>query len=473
MIQTVPNPSDQPVASIPGPAIVRVLVPVGMLGGGFPAETIAQGIALGADVIAVDGGSTDSGPHYLGTGTAKTARAAVARDLQVIVPSAAAARIPVIVGSCGTSGTDSGVDWVFDVVQEIAAAENLSLSVARIYSEQQAGHLAGLLTENRIHPLAPAAPLDTATLSRCSHIVGLLGHEPIAEALSAGADIVLAGRATDTAVVAALPLLRGAPPGPVWHASKIAECGGLCTTAPRSGGVLVTFDGMGFTIEPLDHAAACTPTSVAAHMLYENADPFCMREPAGTLDTSLATYHAIDDRRVRVEGSQFSAADQYTIKLEGSAPVGYQTMILVGIREPAILARIDEWCEGIHSYLHTHIPGTFGLRHGEYDIQIRRYGHDAVLGTSEPDRDQTPREVGIVLLVTAADQATATQLAKFANPLLLHAPLTGQEALPSYAFLSSPAESERGQCHEFVLNHVVEVDKPSELFRTRHDWVGR
>jgi hypothetical protein len=144
-----------------------------------------------------------------------------------------------------------------------------------------------------------------------------------------------------------------------------------------------------------------------------------------------------------------------------------------GIREPAILARLDEWCDGIRSYLDAHIPATFGLTAGDYDVQLRRYGHDAVLGASEPDRDETPREVGVVLLVTAADQATATQLAKFANPLLLHAPLAGEEALPSYAFLSSPAETERGQFHEFVLNHVVEVDKPSELFRTRHDWVGR
>jgi hypothetical protein len=31
---------------------VRVLVPVGMLGGGFPLATIERGISLGADVIA-------------------------------------------------------------------------------------------------------------------------------------------------------------------------------------------------------------------------------------------------------------------------------------------------------------------------------------------------------------------------------------------------------------------------------------
>ena len=48
------------------PDSVGILVPTGMLGGGFGPETITRGISLGADVIAVDGGSTDSGPYYLG-----------------------------------------------------------------------------------------------------------------------------------------------------------------------------------------------------------------------------------------------------------------------------------------------------------------------------------------------------------------------------------------------------------------------
>jgi hypothetical protein len=63
----------------------RVLVPVGMLGGGFPAESVAQARELGADVISVDGGSTDSGLHYLGPAVAKTARAAVRRDLRLVL----------------------------------------------------------------------------------------------------------------------------------------------------------------------------------------------------------------------------------------------------------------------------------------------------------------------------------------------------------------------------------------------------
>jgi hypothetical protein len=440
-----------------------------MLGGGFPSNTIRRGIELGADVIAVDGGSTDSGPHYLGTATAKTARGAVARDLRLIVTAAQQARIPVIVGSCGTSGTDAGVDWVHSILREVAAASGLSCQVARIYAEQDPEAVVDLLRQARVHPLEPAGPLDEATLRRCAHIVGLMGHEPIAAALDDGAEIVLAGRATDTALIAAVPLRRGMPAGPTWHAAKIAECGGLCTTDPLGGGVMVSIDGGGFTVEPLGENARCTPGSVAAHMMYENVDPFRMREPAGTLDVTNAVYTAIDERSVRVEGSRFEHSEQYTIKLEGAARAGFQTMIVVGIRSPSVLRRLDEWCSQVLDYLRVHVPATIGLQAEDYDIRILRYGHDAVLGAAEPLTDQAPKEVAIVFLATAPNQATATQIAKFANPLLLHAPLPGDTALPSFAFLGSPAEIERGEVHEFVLQHAVDVATPAELFRSMHE----
>lgn len=271
---------------------IRVLFPVGMLGAGFPPETIARGIELGADIIAVDGGSTDSGPHYLGTATAKTARAAVERDLRVLVSAAHDAGIPLVVGSCGTSGCDAGVDWVYDIVEGICADLTITRNVTRIYAEQDPAHLVELLAQQRIHPLAFADELKPETLQRCRHIVGLMGAGPFADALRDGAEIVLAGRSTDTALTAVLPLLHGLPAGPAWHAAKIAECGGLCTENPRSGGVLVTIDDTGFTVEPLAADARCTTRSVAAHMLYENADPFHLREPAGTLDAGGAVYTA-------------------------------------------------------------------------------------------------------------------------------------------------------------------------------------
>ncbi|MFJ1767492.1 acyclic terpene utilization AtuA family protein [Amycolatopsis sp. NPDC088138] len=442
---------------------VRVLAPSGMLGAGWDHATVERGIALGADVISIDGGSTDSGPYYLGAATAKTTAKAVARDLRSLLTAAAGAGIPVVVGSCGTSGTDTGVDWVAGIAAEVMAEEGLDLKVARIYSEQDAADLKEHLGAGRVHPLTPSGELAAETLESCTHIVGAMGHEPIVAALRDGAQVVLAGRATDTAVAAAYPLMKGMPPGPTWHAAKIIECGGQCTSNPRAGGVLATIDAGGFTIEPLDPAVACTPILVAAHMLYETANPFEMREPDGTLDVRDAKYVALDDRIVRVEGSQFHVAEQHTIKLEGARITGYETMSFTGVRDPLVLADIDAWADLLRAVLTQRVTQTLGLAADEYAFDLRLYGHNAVLGELEPESGP-PREVGVMLLVNAPDQATATAVAKIANPLMLHLPTMAMDYLPSFAFASSPAEVERGAAYEFVLNHVVDC-APLDLFR--------
>jgi hypothetical protein len=444
---------------------VKIIFPVGMLGGGFPPETIQRGLDLGADAIAVDGGTTDSGPYYLGTGTAKTSRAAVERDLRVLVTASQQAGIPLIVTSCGTAGTDSGVDWMADILTDIAKDERLTFRLALIYTEQTPAAIAAAAANGRITPLEPAGPLDPAVARACEHIVGLMGHEPIQQALEAGSQVILAGRATDTASVAALALPRELPPGATWHAAKTVECGALITTKPTSGGVLVEIDTHGFTVQPLDPLAACTPTMVAAHMLYENSDPFLLHEPPGTLDTTQATYKQIDPRTVRVEGSRFITASQHTIKLEGSALVGYETISFAGIRDPHVLARIEEWTTTLLTQLTERVTALLSLEPSQYSVGIRRYGYDAILGPLEPST-QPPREVGVLLKVRADDQDTATAIAKIANPLLLHLPLGDMTHLPSFAFTSSPAELERGPVFEFQLNHVINVSTPNELFRT-------
>ncbi|MFI5960487.1 acyclic terpene utilization AtuA family protein [Cryptosporangium sp. NPDC051539] len=446
---------------------VRILTPTGMLGAGWDEATIERGLALGVDVITVDGGSTDSGPYYLGSGTAKTTAKAVARDLRSLLRAAARSGAPLVVGSCGTSGTDSGVDWVAGIAAEVMAEEGLDLRVARIYSEQNAADLKEHLDAGRIHPLPPMGELRAETLESCAHIVGMMGHEPIAEALAAGAQVVLAGRATDTAVAAAYPLMKGAPPGPTWHAAKIVECGGQCTTNPREGGVYTVIDARGFTIEPLSPDSACTPYSVAAHMLYETVNPYEMREPAGTLDVRDATYVAVDDRTVRVEGSSFHHADQHTIKLEGSRVTGYETMSFSAIRDPLVLADISGWAALLRRHLTARVHQTLGRGDDEYAFDVRLYGHDAVLGELEPETGP-PREVGVMLLVNAPDQATATAVAKVANTLMLHLPAADMHYLPSFAFASSPAEVERGAAYEFVLNHVVDSGDPTALFRIEY-----
>lgn len=445
----------------------RVLVPSGVLGAGCPDEAIERGMAMRPDCIAVDGGSTDSGPYYLGTGKSKMTRGATKRDLRQLMLARHPAGIPLLVGSCGTSGTDSGVDWMADIVSEIAREERLSLRVARIYSEISSETLKEAIDGGKVTPLEPAQPLRPGVVEECHHIVGLLGYEPLAAAIEAGADIILSGRTTDTAVIAALPLARGCPAGPTWHAAKIAECGGLCTVQTRRGGVLITIDSEGFDIEPLHADNHCTPYTVSAHLLYENADPLRLKEPGTILDASAAAYHAIDHRSVRVTGAR-AIPMPYTMKLEGSGPAGYRTMVFTGIADPRILKNFSLWRANLEGHLRNGIEEALGLGASDYSLEFRPYGGGALL----PKPIDEPAEIGLMTIVTALTQSRATEIAKFCNPILLHFPLTAEDPLPSFAFPFSPAEVELGQQFEFKINHVVHLDTPFDLCRTSIEAVG-
>ena len=62
---------------------------------GFPETSFAAGLTLNPDVIAVDAGSTDPGPYYLGAGVSFTNRPAVKHDLRLILGAGRERGIPV------------------------------------------------------------------------------------------------------------------------------------------------------------------------------------------------------------------------------------------------------------------------------------------------------------------------------------------------------------------------------------------
>ena len=282
--------------------------------------------------------------------------------------------------------------------------------------------------------------------------------------------MVLGGRTTDTAVIAAVPIMRGAGLGPAWHSGKIAECGGQATVNARDGGVLIRVGRDAFEIEPLSAANRCSTETVAAHMLYENSDPFRLVEPGGVLDVSRARYADVDGRVVTVSGSVFEPRP-YTMKLEGAAGTGFQTIMLVGIKDPGVLAAIDRFVAQMQQVLNGRVAAAMGERAGQYDISLRAYGWNAVSGEVVANA-APPREIGLLFIATAETQEIATQIAKTCNPYFFHMPLEINAELPSYAFPFSPSEIERGQVFEFRLNHVVTVDDPLALVRTEFVEVG-
>ncbi len=449
--------------------VTRVIVPTGMLGAGVSASQVAYGVARGARAIACDSGSTDSGPSYLARGVSKMNREAVKRDLSVLMQSAADAGIPLLVGSCGTAGTDSGVDWTCNIAVEVAQELGLTPKIALLYSEQDRDFLKARNAKGAIHPLPPLGPLLDETIDACWHVVALLGPEPYMRALEEGADIVLGGRTTDTAVLAAAALLRGASVGAAWHAAKVAECGGQCTINSRKGGVLISVGTRCFEVEPLDPTNACTPDSVSAHLLYENTDPLNLIEPGGIVETADAIYEAIDERTVRVTGSKWRP-QQYTMKLEGAGGGDFQTIMFIGIEDPYVLANLDQFHQRLQEALQDRISDMFGDDAGVFDVSLRIYGWNGVSGRSVSSDAVPPREVGVMCVITAETQSLATQMAKACNPYFFHFPLRSEMELPSYAFPFTPAEIERGQVYEFKLNHVIETADAFDLVRTA--WVS-
>jgi hypothetical protein len=447
------------------PNEVKVIVPTGMLGGGVDRKHVQYGIACGAHAIAADSGSTDSGPSYLARGVSKMNRESLKRDLEILMDEAWKAKIPLLVGTCGTSGTDAGVDWTRDIAIEVARELGIAPKIACLYSEQKPADLVVKNRQGKITPLAPLGPVTDEVLEACDHIVALMGPEPYIAAVKAGADIVLGGRTTDTAVLAAVPLMMGAGAGPAWHASKVAECGGQCTVHPRNGGVLMRVGKDAFDMEPLNTENQCSPESVSAHLLYENSDPFQLTEPGGVLDATDADYQWVDNRITRVTGSRWQPMP-YTMKLEGARGGDFQTIMLIGIEDPEVLANLDEFHDGMQQVLNDRIIKTFPDEASKFDVSLRIYGWNGTSGRPVPAGTPAPRDVGVMFVVTAPSQDLANRMAKACNPYFFHTPLRPGVEMPSYAFPFTPAEIPRGQLYEFVLNHVVHTRDGFELVRT-------
>ena len=446
---------------------MRYVSPTGMIGSGFQEASLKRVLACEPAFIGCDGGSTDDGPYQLGAGKPMFARQACKRDLRLLILAALERRIPLLVGSCGGAGGRINLEWTWEIVQEIAREEGVGFKTAVIDAEPPRDYLLGKFREGRIRPLDPAPPLDEAALAAADHVVCMMGVEPFQEALDNGAQVVLAGRSSDTSIFAALPVKAGFPPGLAWHAAKILECGAAAVTNRFTpDGMLCTMRHDEFIVEPANPQMRCTPVSVAAHMLYENADPYLLYEPGGALQTEGALFEALDERRVRVRGSGYRPMP-YTVKLEGARLAGYQSIVIGAVRDPVILGQLDDWLDSMRKRIVERIDSIFGRDMTTvYHMNLRVYGRDGVMGLREPQRAEIGHEVCLLLDFLAADQETAHTMAASGGHIALHHPVPEWHGLISgLAFPYAPHVIDRGPVYRFMLNHVLEPASPMEPFR--------
>ena len=79
--------------------MIRVLIPSGALGLGYDKTALERGIFAKPDIIAIDGGSTDSGPSYLGRGVSKYSRASTKVEWAGLIEARAKAGCPLVIGT--------------------------------------------------------------------------------------------------------------------------------------------------------------------------------------------------------------------------------------------------------------------------------------------------------------------------------------------------------------------------------------
>src|SRR5215472_2906017 len=168
------------------PDQMTVLAPEGMLGYGIPARSMEEGLKRQPDVLAVDAGSTDPGPYYLGAGVPFTNRRAFMRDLATILEAATARRIPVLVGSAGGGGARPHLDYTLDVYREICRERGYHFRTAVIDAEVDKIWLKAQITRGRVQPLDVTAELTHDEVDRSAHIVAQMGVEPFLRALDLG-----------------------------------------------------------------------------------------------------------------------------------------------------------------------------------------------------------------------------------------------------------------------------------------------
>ncbi len=457
---------------------VSVLVSTGNLGDNIIEKgTFYEGAKRDIDCFAADAGSADVGPTFLGSDMPHNPIEWERHDLEITLLEARKKRVPMIVGSCSTTGTDSAVDRCAQIVREVAEEHNLEpFRMAIIYSQVERDELKRRLAQGQCEPLGAPYELTDEVIDQTTNVTASMGVEQIIHALAQGAEVIMAGRACDDAVLAAYPIYCGFPHGISLHMGKAAECASLvCWPQMVKESIVATVTNDHFSIEPLHPNQAATPHSVAAHSMYERTNPFVQGVPGGILDMHNSRYEAESERICRVYDSVFVPSEDgsYKVKLEGAGEVGHRVYNLVGIRDTHAIQHLDSICDDTRKKV-SEIIGPD--KDDQYELYFHRYGADAIMREYEPVAHTQAHEVAIVIEVVAQDIELAASVAKCAKFRFFYMSYPGQmnSSGGSVALITDEPLYPKNKCYRWTIDHLLALDDPLDdrIFRYHFETVG-
>ena len=453
----------------------KLYSPYGNLGyGGISDEIWERTMAWKPDALFQQGTSTDPGPGYLGKGESYADRGGVKHDLRKLISAALTLRIPLIC-SLGGGGSNAGLEWSLEIVDEIAREDGLRFKAAILPSEVDKQFIKEKLAKGakvRVldgHPRLPEF-LTREMVDESSVIVAQMGPEPILKAMETGTDIVFTGRANDTSLPMALALRQGFAKGISLQTAKVAEC---------SGWAVLRDDHVLFPCLDLQKGSKIREkygsiSGVIAHgVFYERRDPTNPEYmPGGHLNIEKAKWEQVDENTTKASGGVW-VDDPYTVKLEGVKKAGYRSICIAGMRDPFLISKVEDG-----SYLKMSEESArkkiadVGISPDDYRIYYKIYGLNGVMGVLEPIRKIASHEICLLIDVLGKTPEISKTACMMARLQLLHLPYPERTTTAgNVAFPFSPSDIYVGETYVFNIWHLLPLEEEEKcgLFKMRID----
>lgn len=436
---------------------MKIVALCGLLGYGYSEDALKIAFSEKVDYVGVDAGSTDPGPYYLGSGKSFTDRNAVKRDLGLALPLCLEQKAPLIIGTAGGAGANMHTDWLVDILSEICTEKNLKVKFAVIKSEVEKDYVLKKFHDGKITCMSPEFTLTEENIQKSKRIVSQIGVAPIIKALENKVDVVICGRACDTAIYAAPCIYNGYDHGLAFHMAKIMECGAMCSEPVAAADVMQAYiEKDHFCLRPANPIRKCTLSRVAAHTMYEQTNPYMIYEPDGAVDLKNTVYRQVDERTVRVENSVFIPAEQKTLKLEGVKSVGFRTISLGAIYDCDTIDHLPQICQTVSDF----VKENSKIDQADYTLNFRNYGG-------------SQSNACVVIDVVGKTQDVADTICSLARSRILHCDYEGRKSTAgNVAFPFSPSDIHVGEVFEFSVFHLADVDDLSETSKTVYMEVG-
>lgn len=424
---------------------MKIVALNGLLGYGYTEEALDIAFSEKVDYLGVDAGSTDPGPYYLGAGKSFTDRGAVKRDLSLALPKALEHNAPFIIGTAGGAGSSAHVQWLKEIIFEIAKEQGLKFKLGTVLSDVDTDYVLQKYENGKIINMSSEFPTDENAIKESVRIVSQVGIAPIIELLKQNADVIVCGRACDTAIYAAPCIYNGYNPGLAFHMAKIMECGAMCSEPVAAADVMQAyiFDDY-FELRPANPIRRCTVDRVAAHTLYEQSNPYMIYEPDGVCDLTNSKFTQVDDRTVRVTGSVFHEAEEKTLKLEGVKCSGYRTICPATIYDSETIKNIDTIIKTVTDFVKENTKTT--LPENSYTVSFKLNGGE-------------DSSMGIIMDIVGKTQEIADTVCALVRSRMLHCDYEGRKSSAgNLAFPFSPSDIHVGPVYEFSVFHLAKVD---------------